>query len=259
MEQILRARQLLEVWLGQSSRVFGLLLAFNRFFRWRVFWRHFVIQTFKLGNSSDSTQRSQPDTMWLLINLDRRPDRLQESEMELSAMGLSWSRIRASYNENGALGCARSHISALETIHASDESFTYVIAEDDVQFISDSPRLHQTISNFLCDGRLDVLCLSFRTQGIRFPISPHLSIANQLLTTGAYIPKRHAVEKLLNCFRESEEMLAKGLPKEVAAIDVLWQDLQLKELLFAVPRSLSMRQRESYSDVAKKHALYDFR
>ena len=230
-----------------------------RFFRWQIYWRTYWTRSAKRGEETVSVKSSQPALKWLLINLDRRPDRLRESAAELSKMGFDWVRFRANENSNGALGCARSHIQALKTIEASVSSSTYVIAEDDIEFLVDSARLNRVISGFLRDERLDVLCLSFRTFGLRVPISSELSVSNQILTTGAYIPKKHAISRLIECFEEAEGMLAEGEPKEVAAIDVVWQELQLNHVLFAIPKKLLLRQRESYSDVARKHAHYYFK
>ena len=80
-----------------------------------------------------------------LINLDRRPDRLEAATAELNKAGIEFKRWPAvdgsSLNESfqsgpGALGCKLSHVAVLKDAleHGYDEITVY---EDDVCFVPD--------------------------------------------------------------------------------------------------------------------------
>ena len=204
------------------------------------------------------TQNPSGEVVWNVINLLQREDRLGEIRCEMAKMDASWNRIDAVGDENGALGCARSHLEVLRAASAQQLNIPLAVAEDDLLFTASAHEVSSVIADFLANPLLDILCLSHRTRGFTFPVSTHLRVANEIFTTSAYISKPHAIPDLIEAFEKSERMLSQGIRKEHAAIDVVWQDTQLKQLLFAVPRRSLARQRPSYSDVAHKYADYEY-
>ncbi len=72
-----------------------------------------------------------------LINLDRRPERLQQAIRELRDHGLDGhvSRLAAYEHEHGMYGCSRSHVAVV--CHARQQGWRSVlILEDDIKFAS---------------------------------------------------------------------------------------------------------------------------
>ena len=248
-------------WVVTSFWFRRMLRPWIRLLRWRTFWSRFLglvrFRTSPVGGNL-SAKKPSGEVDWNVINLLQREDRLEELRCEMAKMDASWSRIDAIGDENGALGCARSHLEILRAAQSQQLKIPLAIAEDDLLFTASPYEVTSVIADFLANPVLDILCLSHRTRGFIFPASPHLRVANEIFTTSAYISKPHAIPELIKAFETSERMLSQGIRKEHAAIDVVWQDTQLKQLLFAVPRRSLARQRPSYSDVAKKYADYEY-
>ena len=250
------------IFVASSEYIAPRLAALLRLLKWHSLWtRWFGLQRHRIahgsGNHSPNLQALLP--RWNVINLFDRPDRLAEITKEMKRLGIPWNRIGAVKNSNGALGCASSHLSILKRAGEVEEAIgVVVVAEDDLIFEANASKITAVVADFLDNDALDVLCISHRTKGISIPVSKHLRVANEVYTTSAYIVKRRAVPNLVRAFEKSEAMLRVGIDKRLAAIDVVWHQAQLKELLFAIPRERIARQRPSYSDVANKHADYRY-
>jgi len=242
----------------KSVEQFG--LSISRFFRWRSLWTVALALIRRSANYKANPQEfsRELDLEWRIINLAARMDRLLEANTHFEDQGIRWSKFVAIAHSNGALGCAYSHISLLTSLSHSEDIGAVAVAEDDLQFLASKAEVDEIIKEFLMNPYLDVLCLSHRTRGLRIPISKNLSVANQVFTTSAYIVKSHAIKTLVSAFERSASQLKLGADKRIAAIDVCWQDEQLRSLAFAIPRRVVARQRASYSDVAKKFADYRF-
>ena len=199
---------------------------------------------------------SRCDVPFFLINLDARVDRLEESLQEFAKIGLRPpARVAATAHPNGALGCAASHISVLERLARQDFEMA-VVCEDDIAFVARRQELEALLEDFFHHPSIGVLCISNRVRGPRLPISRHMAISNNVQTTACYAIKPWAVEAVLSSFRESARELASGAPLHTASIDQTWKKIQGTEIFFGVPRISTARQRESFSDIAKKRKLY---
>lgn len=67
------------------------------------------------------------------INLESRPDRLEEVQGELAKMGIVGERVNAVKAKIGGIGCTLSHIRCLE--EAKKRGYDWVfICEDDIKF-----------------------------------------------------------------------------------------------------------------------------
>lgn len=248
-------------WVVTSFWLRQMLRPWIRLLGWRTFWSRLVgLARFRTSPVRGTLSAKKPsgEVDWNVINLLQREDRLEEIRCEMTKMDASWNRIDAIGDENGALGCARSHLEILRAANSQPLRTPLAIAEDDLLFTASPDEVTSVIEDFLANPLLDILCLSHRTRGFTFPVSTHLKVANQIFTTSAYILKSHAIPELIETFETSVRMLSQGIRKEHAAIDVVWQDTQLKQLLFAVPRRPLARQRPSYSDVAHKYADYEY-
>lgn len=183
------------------------------------------------------------------VNLDSREDRCRETIAHLSDFpNVKLERWQASSDVNGALGCARSHVSLMENFISADLDFALVV-EDDIKFLVPERRLLEIIAEFLNNPTLDVLCLANSNQVPPLRISEALSITCSTQTTAAYLLKRRAAKPLLRKFRNSVTLFGASEPKKVAAVDQQWKLLQRGRLIFAVPHENLAHQRPSFSDI----------
>lgn len=204
------------------------------------------------GSNIAEPQVSISSIPTVFINLESRNDRRQLIEKELHSMGfLNVQSFQAIPRSNGSLGCAESHIGALEYLADRPEHY-FMICEDDLMFMSDRYTLEALLEEFSSRPRLDVLCVAYRLRAPRLPLSRTLALANSVQTAAGYVIRKRAIPALLQSFRESRDMLLAGESKSVASIDVHWKKIQSESLLFAIPTHRVARQRPSYSDIARE-------
>ena len=187
----------------------------------------------------------------LYINLQSRADRLAEIQDVLRKVGwLAGSqRIDAVRDAtNGALGCLRSHIKALEVFLAMPASVRHaLILEDDCEFVADpKPGVQQFLADHGCMG-WDVLLLSSNT----LAEEPHTLYATRVQnaqTTAGYAVTRRFAAVLLALWKES-------LSKPFLECDQSWKPLQAPNRWFCLHPKPG-RQRESYSDIELRSVNY---
>lgn len=182
-----------------------------------------------------------------VINLKRRPDRLQEITKECEKHSLPFELIEAIDGHvafpnaprrimQGALGCQASHIKALKEALKYDEHC--LILEDDCQF---TDNLSPLFSSFFEDlpANWDVFFLggSLLWKDAISDFKPNLKRANNVLCTHAYMVNRNSIEKLLSCF-ESRKF----------KVDVLFTEFQKENNCFIAYPELAT-QRKGYSDI----------
>lgn len=190
------------------------------------------------------------------INLRHRKDRNRETLSELRAAGLlNFSRLDATANALGALGCAQSHVAALEDLEATGAPVA-LVCEDDIGFVAESDLLELVLADFMSRPGLGVLCLSYRLRGPAFPVSTNLALGNNLQTTAGYVVKESALRAFQQSLRSSRDRLAEGIAVSAASIDVRWKSVQFREMSFCIPRVSIAQQRRSYSDNAGKTKFY---
>lgn len=209
----------------------------------------------KLYSSRDKKFEGKMQVVF--INLDTRPDRRRQTESELEGLGISDPRrFRAIRDNNGALGCARSHLNVISKF-SSDGDELLMVCEDDIEIVSSRNELFATVADFEIHPELDVLCLGFRLRAPRLPITQHLAIANGVQTTLCYVVKAQAAPTLVRSFQRSEEMLLRGESLQKASIDQQWKREQSRELMFCVPRKNLIHHRTSFSDITGRVKDYD--
>jgi len=210
----------------------------------------------------------------LVINLDRRQDRLAEITSEFEKLNLKFKRISASTgNGNGVLGCLESHCICLEEfLETNDESL--MVCEDDAVFKCKREELDMYIREFLSD-EAQVLCIGFvaRTEE---PYSNIFVRSRQVQTTVCYIIKRASAKTLLTLWRKliilitekghknSENWLAKEMQKipnlatiwNIYCADQAWKLMQ-QDHIFVIPRKPLVVQRASFSDIEKRFVSYE--
>lgn len=188
------------------------------------------------------------------INLDHRLDRKKAVEEEFKKIGiLNAIRVSAIKNDNGALGCAMSHKYILN-LSLSNSKLTW-ICEDDINFLTTRKELDKLINDFYNDSRLDVLSIA-NNSFYKIKINKQFYITSNTQTMSCYIIKPHVLNDFLNMAEESVLALESGKLEEYYAIDQVWKKLQRK-YIFALPASVKVIQRPSFSDIRKVNVDYN--
>jgi GR25 family glycosyltransferase involved in LPS biosynthesis len=199
------------------------------------------------------------------INLDHRKDRLEQITGVLHDLEVppeKIHRIPAVYEPTfGTLGCAKSHMNALEHfIHSGLQ--TCIILEDDFLY-EDKERFITSIDYvFKNNVEFDLIMFAYNHNGIDWKPTSHTilrKISRVGTTSGMMISKMFA-PKLLENYKEGQEQLINFIKKynrlhRDFIIDVYWQRIQPNSNWFAFSPRLGY-QRESYSDIEKTHTNY---
>jgi hypothetical protein len=191
------------------------------------------------------------------INLDSRPDRLDEFTDEMNRLGVhSWRRLtavdgRKEYPEldpfySGSIGCSLSHVEAFEQAQWGGAD-ALLVCEDDVEFLVDKATLAVAIQEFLDNPSLDVLALYGRARGGSHRISDNLRVVVGLVGTVCYVVKPHMTKVIGDLFIAGVADLQQGDRKGKS--DVLWNRLQARRYFFASPVGSYTRNREGFSDI----------
>ncbi len=188
----------------------------------------------------------------IYINLKQRTDRKQKIENQLHNFGLyDYIRVDAIKTTNGAVGCALSHIEALE-IAIKNKYKRVLIMEDDFVFEVSPCKLHKKFA-LLSSSNFDfhVLLLSHNIQK-HFPTHiPGISRVLESQTASGYIVHFTCFHTLLAIFKES----AQTITNQFIAIDQYWKVIQPVTKWYAFYPRLGY-QGPSYSDIEKKYVNY---
>ena len=172
------------------------------------------------------------------INLANREDRHAHFLEQIPALCSDMSkiiRIDAIYNKNGALGCTRSHIKAIETFLENLKWKTGIIFEDDFTFYNDSPEhnnslLHKFFTNFT---DWDMLHLSTNQTKPAIPTAiPEINKVVCSQTSSGYLIHRESAPKILANFKESADLLEYLNIKTSYSLDIYWEKLNLVRYAF---------------------------
>ena len=180
----------------------------------------------------------------LYINLENRPDRQKQILNEFNKIGINPSkitRIDAVYEKyNGHIGCAKSHIKALE-LAINNNYENIVIFEDDFIFTKDKNDINKILSSFIKDFKNDWDVVMFTSVFKDLLPVENFNYINKVkfaTTSSAYIIQKHfyrtLLNKLKNCLSKMEEEMikwkkAKPHKKKYQtryALDQCWASLQ---------------------------------
>ena len=190
----------------------------------------------------------------MLINLESRPDRLEQATAEMQRLGIHQAeRFDAIPSANGALGCALSHAECLRRLLAKDWD-AMMVCEDDVEFLVERSHLDALVDAFLDDAAADVACLAYFVRRSR-PHSRLFLRGMNVQTASCYVVKRRVAEELLSAWDDGIEQLAAGGTPHRHACDRSWIPLQ-ESRVFLVPMIRAARQRSGYSDIERRLVAY---
>jgi GR25 family glycosyltransferase involved in LPS biosynthesis len=177
----------------------------------------------------------------LFINLEERKDRLASIGAELHRAEIAGAvRVDAIREPlNGHLGCAKSHVRALEEARTRGWK-RFVVLEDDFRFSMRKERWMHVLSQFLSTvERWDVFLLGYhKFECVDVPGPSFVKRVARTTSTMGYMVNEGYVDTLLDNFRESVLLLeAEDSDKQVFvtdnAIDQRWNALQKKDLFYA--------------------------
>jgi len=194
------------------------------------------------------------------INLEQRSDRKEHFLEEMKKFCLYESkivRIDAIYNKNGALGCTKSHIKALEQFMANPAWLTCIIFEDDFTFYETSIEnntglLKKFFMNFTDWGML----LLASNQNRSPSKDTHVDGIKEVVysqTTSGYCIHKGSVTEVYNNFKESAAALEEGVPIYQYAVDIYWNQLTMKRYSFSPNMGY---QYPGYSDIENRNVSY---
>lgn len=185
----------------------------------------------------------------ICINLDRRPDRWEQSQKEFAAQSLTVIRQPAIDGNTlpkhavllpGELGCRLSHEQALR--YAATRTAPVLILEDDVSFVDDfQDRFAMTISRF---PPWELIYLGGNHVSRPVEHSPGIVRPTKIYTTGAYMVTPDGASRLLS--------LIKQWPNR--QIDVAYSNSRLPTYAFSPAIAT---QRPGFSDIQGEHVNYN--
>lgn len=200
------------------------------------------------------------------LNLERRPDRWEESTKVFKNLNLSVDKFPAfdgqtidlGYGKpyNGDIGCGISHIKVLKSA-IENKLKNVLILEDDVMFSDNLLEIFQKVTLELPDD-WDILFFGGNHQGGALKISENIARVYNTYTTHCYAINskcfetiyKHMVSKIeyvLNCGYKLDECVA---------VDYYMAQLHRKLNVYSVYPNIAW-QRESYSDIQQDVRNYD--
>jgi len=176
----------------------------------------------------------------ILINLDKRQDRLEQFDTQAKALGIDYERFQAIESTDPVLGCKLSHIAALMKCKG-DSVFIF---EDDSRFVDNfQEELERSLAVLPDDWDMVYLgahLLKSESVNDRWRRSLECS------STHAYLVKAHLIPKLV------ETALAhKG------HVDVAFSELH-KDLKVYAAKPTLVYQEAGYSDIQKCEVDYKY-
>ena len=198
----------------------------------------------------------------LYINLEHRKDRKEsviEEISKLSHITTNIHRINGVLHKLcGHIGCARSHINALQ-LAIENQWNSVLIVEDDLEVVGDLSVLDK-----IDKIKWDVMLLGYAHNNNKPSKYNFLVKVNGSTTTIGYIIRKHYYETLLGNFKESLDIMEEELKSHIkkyeelgeeipklhycTAIDQHWFKLQDKDIFYAFKPKIGIPKSIFYSD-----------
>jgi hypothetical protein len=212
----------------------------------------------------------------VVINLDKRTDRLEETKKEFERLKFELVRFPATESSESlppSVACLDSHCLVLEEFIKSDYNVVF-ICEDDVVFNCPRAEIDHYLVEFI-SSPADVLCFGFYAAQVMHHTAL-FNISNDIQNRVSYVVKRNAAKELLLIWRKLYTLLVtkehiknpdnwysnayNNLPilnkaSDIYRGDQAWKFCQ-QSLQFVLPKKQMAFQRKSYSDIEKAIVFY---
>jgi len=206
----------------------------------------------------------------LYINIEKRKDRLKNITEQLFDSSVAKEtpippdiiqRIDAIVHKKGEIGCAKSHIKALD-IAIENNWKRVMILEDDFAWKSETAKVVESLQSIdNLDFDWDVILLATPKPGLKIlgKKSYNLERVNNAQTTTGYIVNGlDYMIKIKECFEKCVKELEKGAPKRKSAIDIAWKQFQPTDNWYYFKDNIG-KQINSYSDIERRSTRYTTR
>ena len=198
------------------------------------------------------------------INLEKREDRKNQFLEEMRKYDIpdkKIHRISGTYIKDfGSLGCAYSHIRALEEFLQSPYQ-TCLIFEDDFQFTLEKEYFYRILTELFQQSlKFDVVLLAGNILEQSTSPYPFLKRVTDAQTTSGYLITKDFAPILLKNFQEAAYMLYEyyvvhETRVENFCIDRHWKHLQKKYIWYTFFPKAGL-QREGFSDIEQRKTNY---
>jgi len=185
------------------------------------------------------------------INLEKRTDRREEIEKELTDYGLidKTERYEAHYTpHSGIVGCGYSHLNVLKL--AKERNYKNVlILEDDFMFIVPKEEFEESVNAFFeTTPTYDVCMISYIVQkGEEIPNNTIIGKVIDGQTASGYIVNNHYFDVLIQLYEWAIPLLEQTNEHWNYANDHVWKRLQPADNWYYMLKRLG-KQRDGYSD-----------
>lgn len=185
------------------------------------------------------------------INLNKRTDRREEVEKELTDYGLmdKSERYEAIYTpHSGIVGCGYSHLNVLKL--AKERNYKNVlILEDDFMFIVSKEEFEESLQSFFeTTPNFDVCMISYIVQkGEEIPNNTIIGKVIDGQTASGYIVSNHYFDVLIELYEWAIPLLDQTNEHWNYANDHVWKRLQPKDNWYYMLKRIG-KQRDGYSD-----------
>lgn len=192
----------------------------------------------------------------IYINLERRKDRLNEINEQLTNFVLEGERFNAILNSNGIIGCGYSHLEVLKL--AKEKGYKNVlILEDDFEFIITKEEFEEQF-RLLFENNIefDVCMLSYNLlESETSKYGPFLKRVLSAQTASGYLVNNSYFDTLINLYNYAIPLLEQTGKHWIYANDQIWKDLQRKDNWVCFTTRIG-KQRAGFSD--NTNCYYDY-
>jgi glycosyl transferase family 25 len=185
------------------------------------------------------------------INLEKRTDRREEVEKELTDYGLidKAERYEAIYTpHSGIVGCGYSHLNVLKLAKECNYK-NVLILEDDFMFIVPKEEFEESLQAFFeTTPTYDVCMISYIVQkGEEIPNNTIIGKVIDGQTASGYIVSNHYLDVLIQLYEWAIPLLDQTNEHWNYANDHVWKRLQPNDKWYYMLKRLG-KQRDGYSD-----------
>jgi len=187
----------------------------------------------------------------IYINLEKRTDRREQIEKELSDFDLPFERFNAILNQpDNSDGCASSHLQVLK-IAKENNYKNILILEDDFTFLVSKQEFEDNIKAFFESENgtnFDVCFLSYNM--IQFLALDDSSVVNKVIeaqTASGYLVNGHYYQKLIDLYEYALPLLRTTKMTWIYTNDQIWKQYQKTDNWYYFKQRIG-RQRPGLSD-----------